>query len=97
MASMDEIYRAFLKADAAGDEQAARILANYIREQAGYVEPEEEKKPERTISGYAKEALKGLVPGLVGLGETAITGAAALLPEEAERAVRKPVEEFADA
>lgn len=52
-------------------------------------------EPERTIGGYAKEAVKGLVPGLVGLGETAITGAAALLPEEAEQAVRKPVEEFA--
>lgn len=50
---------------------------------------------ERTIGGYAKEALKGLIPGAVGLGETALTGAAALLPEEAEEAVRRPVEEFA--
>jgi hypothetical protein len=31
MASMDDIYRAFLKADAAGDKQSARVLANYIR------------------------------------------------------------------
>lgn len=53
------------------------------------------KEPERTVAGYAKEALKGVIPGLVGMGETAITGAAALLPEEAEQAIRKPVGEFA--
>jgi len=53
------------------------------------------KEPERTVAGYAKEALKGVIPGLVGMGETAVTGAAALLPEEAERAIRKPVGEFA--
>jgi hypothetical protein len=51
----------------------------------------EESPPERTIGGYAKEALKGLVPGAAGLAETAITGAAALLPEEAEQAVRERV------
>jgi hypothetical protein len=48
-------------------------------------------EPERTIGGYAKEALKGLIPGAAGLAETAITGAAALLPEEAEQAVRERV------
>jgi hypothetical protein len=52
-------------------------------------------EPERTLGGYTKEAFKGLIPGLVGMGETVITGAASLLPEEAEQAVRKPVEEFA--
>jgi len=51
----------------------------------------EEAPPERTIGGYAKEALKGLIPGAAGLAETAITGAAALLPEEAEQAVRERV------
>ena len=55
-----------------------------------------EEEPERTFGGYAKEALKGLIPGAVGLGETAITGAAALLPEEAEEAIRRPVSEFAE-
>lgn len=51
----------------------------------------EETPPERTIGGYAKEAFKGLIPGAAGLAETAITGAAALLPEEAEQAVRERV------
>lgn len=55
------------------------------------VAPTVAAEPERTIGGYAKEALKGLIPGAAGLAETAITGAAALLPEEAEQAVRRGV------
>jgi len=51
---------------------------------------------ETTIGGQVKEALKGLVPGAVGLGETAITGAAALLPEEQEQAVRRAVSGVVD-
>ncbi len=50
-----------------------------------------EEEPETTIGGQVKEALKGLIPGAAGLGETAITGAAALLPDEQERAVRSAV------
>jgi hypothetical protein len=51
---------------------------------------------ETTVGGQVKEALKGLVPGAVGLGETAITGAAALLPEEQEQAVRRAVSSVVD-
>jgi hypothetical protein len=50
-----------------------------------------EEEPETTIGGQVKEALKGLIPGAAGLGETAITGAAALLPDEQERAIRSAV------
>ena len=64
MATMEDVYRALEKADAAGDVKSARELAKYIRERQGLA------KPERTVGGYAKEALKGLVPGLVGLGES---------------------------
>lgn len=46
-----------------------------------------------TIGGQTKEFFKGIVPGAVGLGETAVTGAAALLPEEMEQGVRKYVGE----
>lgn len=66
-----------------------------------YAQAPKQAEPERTLGGYAKEAVKGIIPGLVGMGETAITGAAALLPEEQEKAVRsavegatKPVKEF---
>lgn len=51
---------------------------------------------ETTVGGQVKEALKGLVPGAFGLGETAITGAAALLPEEQEQAVRRAVSSVVD-
>lgn len=52
---------------------------------------QEEPEPERTFGGYTKEAFKGIIPGVAGLAETAITGAAALLPEEQEQAVRGAV------
>jgi len=41
-----------------------------------------------TIGGQTKEFFKGLIPGAVGLGEAAVTGASALLPEEMEQSVR---------
>jgi hypothetical protein len=49
--------------------------------------------PETTIGGEVVEAFKGLLPGAVGLGEAAITGAAAILPDEYEQAVRREVSE----
>ena len=53
--------------------------------------------PETTIGGQVKEAFKGLVPGAVGLLETAGAGAAALLPEDYERGTRQRIEELATA
>ena len=53
--------------------------------------------PETTFGGNVKEFFKGLAPGAVGLGETAATGLAALLPDEAEKAVRGKVGELAQA
>lgn len=47
--------------------------------------------PETTFGGSTKEFFKGIVPGAVGLGETAATGLAALLPEKQEQAVREAV------
>jgi hypothetical protein len=81
--------------DATPEQVAARANREFQGKQIRHIERAPAPEPERTVGGYAKEAFKGLIPGLVGLGETAITGAAALLPEEAEQAVRRPVEEFA--
>ena len=50
-----------------------------------------------TVAGQAKEFLKGLPTGAIGLLETAATGAAAILPEDAEQAVRGTVGEVAAA
>jgi len=53
--------------------------------------------PETTFGGQAKELFKGIIPGAVGLAETAGTGIAALLPEETEKAVRGKIGEYAAA
>jgi hypothetical protein len=81
--------------DATPEQIAARAGRDFQGKQIRHLERAPAPEPERTLGGYTKEAFKGLIPGLVGFGETAITGAASLLPEEAEQAVRKPVEEFA--
>lgn len=57
------------------------------------LEPPKEK-PETTVLGEAKEFAKGVLPGAVGLLESAVAGASAILPEETERAVRRGTEEY---
>ena len=59
--------------------------------------PKAPPPPEPTIGGQVKEAFKGLVPGAVGLLETAGAGAAALLPEDYERGTREQIKELATA
>ena len=58
--------------------------------------PKEEKK-EPTLGGQAKEFFKGLIPGGVGLLETAGTGISSLLPQEQELATRRAINEYAAA
>lgn len=53
--------------------------------------------PETTILGQVKEGFKGLVPGAVGLVESAATGASALLPEQYEKAAREKIASIAGA
>ena len=82
--------------DATPEQIAARAGRDFQGKQIRHLErAPAAAEPERTLGGYTKEAFKGLIPGFVGMGETVLTGAASLLPEEAEQAVRKPVEEFA--
>ena len=50
---------------------------------------------ETTVGGNVKEFFKGIVPGAIGLAESAAVGASALLPEDAEKATRKFVKETA--
>lgn len=49
--------------------------------------------PETTLGGYVSEIGKGLASGAAGLIESAATGAAFLLPEEAEQAARQAIAE----
>jgi len=53
--------------------------------------------PETTVGGNVKEFFKGVVPGAIGLAETAGTGIAAMLPEETERAAREKIKGVAGA
>jgi hypothetical protein len=54
-----------------------------------------EPKPETTFGGNVKEAFKGVVPGAIGLLETAGTGISSLLPESTEKAAREKIKELA--
>jgi hypothetical protein len=58
-------------------------------------EREELLKPKPTIGGNVKEAFKGLVPGAIGLAETAGTGIASMLPDSTETAAREKIKEIA--
>lgn len=53
--------------------------------------------PETTVLGQVKEGFKGLVPGAVGLVESAAVGASALLPEDYEKAARGKISSIAGA
>ena len=95
MADLTALYQALRKADAAGDTEGAKRLAQYIQSVSGAAE-----KPapvETTALGQVKEAFKGLVPGAVGLLESAATGASALLPEDMEKAARAKIASVAGA
>lgn len=51
--------------------------------------------PETTFGGNVKEFFKGVVPGAIGLAETAGTGIAALLPDDTEKSAREKIKEIA--
>ena len=51
--------------------------------------------PKTTIGGYAKEALKGIPSGAIGLLESAATGASALLPTDLEKKARTGIASLA--
>lgn len=58
-------------------------------------EREELLKPKPTVGGNIKEAFKGLIPGAIGLAETAGTGIASMLPDSTEKAAREKIKELA--
>ena len=55
----------------------------------------QEAPPKTTVLGQAKELVKGVIPGAIGLAETAAAGISALLPEETEKAAREKIREIA--
>lgn len=59
--------------------------------------PEEPKPEAPTVGGQFKEFAKGVIPGAVGMGQTALTGISALLPEETEKSAREYIDRGAAA
>ena len=76
----------------APDEKTAWAWANMTHKGGA---PKEKDK--QTIGGNLKEFGKGLLPGGIGLLETAGVGASALLPEEEEKAARQFIQKNATA
>ena len=74
-------------------EQAQALIEAQLEETL----PAPALKKEPTLGGQAKEFFKGLVPGGVGLLETAGTGISSLLPQEQELATRRAINEYAAA
>lgn len=95
MADLNALYQALRKADAAGDTEGAKRLAQYIQSVSS--EAAKPAAPETTAFGQVKEAVKGLAPGAIGLLESAATGASALLPEDMEKAAREKIASVAGA
>ena len=89
----------------AGASQRDLVLATqrHIREQQtediarrrAALNRQPEPTPETTFGGNVKELFKGVVPGAIGLAETAGTGIAALLPDETEKSAREKIKEIA--
>lgn len=66
-----------------------------IEAELGLGAPAPAEPKETTVGGNVKEFFKGIVPGAIGLAESAAVGASALLPEDAEKATRQFVKETA--
>lgn len=74
-------------------EEAQRMIGEML----GFETPAEPQKTKEapTVGGQLKEFAKGLVPGAIGLAESAGTGISALLPDEQERAARRAISSLA--
>jgi len=74
-------------------EEAQRMIGEML----GFETPAEPQKTKETptVGGQIKEFAKGLVPGAIGLAESAGTGLSALLPDEQERSARKAISSLA--
>ena len=85
--------------EGASEQQLFRVVQGAMREReyAALQRRAEETRnrpappPETTFFGQVKETGKGVIPGAIGLLESAGTGISALLPEEAEKATREAI------
>ena len=73
------------------DEQAMALAPRMWNLQQRGIDVAKEPEADRTIPGHVVELGKGTVGGILGLVESAATGAAQLLPEEQEQTVRQAI------
>lgn len=93
---LSQVFQALRNADAAGDTEAAQRLAQIAKgmiAEGDTLDDTKKEKPKETptVGGQFKEFAKGLVPGAIGLAESAGTGLSALLPDAQERSARKAI------
>ncbi len=89
-ATRQQVIAAVQKRMASQEEAGVEARLQQLR-----AEREELLKPKPTVGGNIKEFGKGLVPGAIGLLETAGTGIAAMLPDDTEKAAREKIKELA--
>ena len=78
--------------DATPEQVEARARKDFQDKQIASLSREQiPQAPKTTIGGEVREFFKGIPTGAIGLGETAIAGASALLPEDYEKSVRESV------
>jgi hypothetical protein len=108
---LQDVLTALRNADAAGDVQAAKRLAQIAASMQGAASPYDQEildvesrlaeirsrkpPPETSTLGGIGEFFKGLAPGAIGLAESAALGASALLSDETEEAARAKIKELA--
>jgi len=106
MATLAQLEQALINADRAGRTEDARILAQELQRAMGgaEVDPfaaqaeirEQLRRSSPEESGFIENVLSGFGSGVVGTGEMAALGAAALLEEEDELAARDKIKAAAE-
>ena len=96
MATIERLGEALKNAHAAGDEYAAKKFADAIRklQTASASAPTPAEPEDTSLLGYVPETFKAIGAGGAGMIESALTGAAFLLPEEQEQAARARIAEI---
>jgi len=89
MSLIQDLERALINADAAGDVDAARLLAKELRIQLGDFTSAPMEEPD--FLDQIEEFGKGIPRGIIGLAEQAALGGASILTEEAEEGVRESI------
>ena len=79
--------------DGATEDQAIAYMQGQLQKKQYFQTPDYAEAPETTLGGHAKEFLKGMGSGAIGLAETAGTGFASMLSDKLEKQGREAMKE----